>query len=209
MRYRNSKEGVVDDVTLGELISSRRIKHFYRPSEKNWVDIEVGPLRARAVPYRGPERRWPQPPPDEGREAGPEKPRGFFSKFRKHHRPRESQKPTASDYYEWGYQLSNTAQQFGKAARAFAQCIRSDPRHTKAYLQRGMSYERLGNFQQAIEDYGRAIELSPGDAVNYYIRGFAYLRSGMAQEAKKDIRTAAEMGYRLARDYLRHRKDWM
>jgi len=45
VRYRSNREDLVDDVTLNELIVSKKIKQFYRPSEKRWVNIETDPVR--------------------------------------------------------------------------------------------------------------------------------------------------------------------
>ncbi|HOD36632.1 MAG TPA: hypothetical protein PLR20_12625 [Syntrophales bacterium] len=57
VRYRNNREGLVDDVTLNELIVSKKIKQFYRPSEKRWVNIETDPVRRTPRLYSGSERR--------------------------------------------------------------------------------------------------------------------------------------------------------
>jgi len=56
VRYRTGREGLVDDVTLNELIESDRIRQFYRPTEGRWVDIHTGPVRRGVRRYRGPER---------------------------------------------------------------------------------------------------------------------------------------------------------
>ena len=45
VRYRNNREGLVDDVTLNDLIQTGRIRQFYRLSEGRWVDIEKDPVR--------------------------------------------------------------------------------------------------------------------------------------------------------------------
>ena len=65
-----------------------------------------------------------------------------------------------------------------------------------------MSYERINNMQQAIADYSKAIELVPKDAKAYYIRGVLFWRLGKDMEALSDIRISAELGYRLAKDFL-------
>ncbi len=45
VRYRNNREGLVDDVTLNDLIRTGGIRQFYRLSEGRWVDIEIDPVR--------------------------------------------------------------------------------------------------------------------------------------------------------------------
>jgi hypothetical protein len=42
---------------LDQLISLEKITKFYRPSEKRWVTLEVGPIRKGLHPYTGLERR--------------------------------------------------------------------------------------------------------------------------------------------------------
>ncbi len=57
VRYRNHREGVVDDVTLNELIISGKIRQFYRPSKDKWVNIDYDSILMKANGYSGPERR--------------------------------------------------------------------------------------------------------------------------------------------------------
>ena len=45
VRYLNNREGLVDDVTLNDLILTGRIRQFYRLSEGRWVDVEKDPVR--------------------------------------------------------------------------------------------------------------------------------------------------------------------
>jgi hypothetical protein len=42
---------------LDSLIKKDEITHFYRPSEKRWVNIRLDPVRGRGGGYQGPERR--------------------------------------------------------------------------------------------------------------------------------------------------------
>jgi hypothetical protein len=42
---------------LDTLIWKDEISHFYRPSEKRWVDVKCDPIRGRGGRYQGPERR--------------------------------------------------------------------------------------------------------------------------------------------------------
>jgi len=59
VQYRNEKYDYVVPETLDELIMTREITRFYRPSENDWVDVDRSPLRGMAIvmPYIGPERR--------------------------------------------------------------------------------------------------------------------------------------------------------
>ena len=193
VRYRNNREGLVDDVTLNELIIYKKIKQFYRPSEKRWVNIETDPVRRAPCLYNGSERR---------------KRKGVFGEtyrellFR-YLKGKDPKRLTAQEWFEKGFALLFDYGQYEEATRAFACAIRLDPLNARAYLDRGMAYERMGNIEQAIVDYGRAIELLPEDAKAYYIRGLIFRRLGKHPEAKEDLTVAAELGYTQARYILR------
>lgn len=57
--YRNEGHDF-DYVTydrLNTLITQDEITHFFRPSEKKWVNIRLDPVRGSGGGYQGPERR--------------------------------------------------------------------------------------------------------------------------------------------------------
>ena len=88
-----------------------------------------------------------------------------------------------------------------EALRVFTEAIRLDPSNASTYLNRGMAYERINHMQQAIADYSKAIELAPDYAKAYYARGTLlwYLDD---DTSIRDLMKAAELGYRLAKDFL-------
>ena len=88
-----------------------------------------------------------------------------------------------------------------EAIRVFTESIQLDPSNASAYLNRGMAYERINHMQQAIVDYSKAIELAPDYAKAYYARGTLlwYLDDETSTE---DLMKAAELGYRLAKDFF-------
>jgi tetratricopeptide (TPR) repeat protein len=193
VRYRNNREGLVDDVTLNELIVLKKIKQFYRPSEKRWVNIETDPVRRAPRLYNGSDRR-------RRRGVLSETYREIVSRVLKGKDPKRL---TAQEWFEKGFALLFDYGHYEEATRAFACAIRLDPLNARAYLDRGMAYERMGNVEQALADYDRAIRLLPEDAKAYYIRGLTFQRLGKYPEAKQDLTAAAELGYRQARDILR------
>jgi hypothetical protein len=57
--YRANEYGF-DYVTrelLDTLITKDEISHFYRQSERRWIDIRLDPVRGNGGGYQGPERR--------------------------------------------------------------------------------------------------------------------------------------------------------
>jgi tetratricopeptide (TPR) repeat protein len=207
VRYRNNREGLVDDVTLNELILTGRIRQFYRLSEGRWVDIEKDPVRRNVEDQPGFGRRATD---RKREEITPATPRKFLDRLRKPLKAPEPPGPlTARDWFDKGFLLLFTSDDIPGAIRAFATAIRLDPDYARAYLNRGMAYERIGNLQQAVEDFSKAIDLEPEEGKIYYIRGVAHRRLGMAKEALEDLRKAAALGYRSARETLRSmRIDW-
>ena len=190
--YQNNFEGVVDEVTLNELISANKIRKFYRPSESRWVDVNYDLIRIKASSYRGPERRQFRKNKQE------QKPDSLLLRFLK----RKAKPLTAQDWLEQGFALLYNTGNYYEAIRAFALSIQLDPFNAKAYLNRGIAYERMNNAQQAFEDYSRAIQLLPQDAKAYYMRGMLLGHDGKDSEAIADLKTSADLGYKLAIDYL-------
>jgi len=208
VRYRNNREGLVDEVTLNDLIQTGGIRQFYRLSEGRWIDIEIDPVRRSEAGQPGFGRRAT----DKNQELlTPASPKRFLDRLRKTP-PKTPVTPgplTAREWFDQGFLLLFTSDDIPGAIRAFARAIRLDPDYARAYLNRGMAYERIGNLQQAVADFNKAIDLEPEAGKIYYIRGIAHRRLGMAKEALEDLRKAATLGYRSARETLRSmRIDW-
>lgn len=200
--YRNSHEGVVDDITLDELIQSHKVMLFYRPSQDKWIDVEADPVRLRESRYDGPERRASVA---EETEHGEEKPRSLMSRMlRRKRKPAASGRMLTSDeWFEKGFVALHTEDEEEKALRAFAACIRLDPANQRAYFNRGLSYEKVGNLHQAIDDYCKAIDLDPEDAKVHYVCGLARMRLGMDKEGMEDLEKAVSLGYWPAVSFLK------
>ncbi len=193
--YRNGRGGPVDDITLDQLIQSRKITHFYRPSEDRWVDIFVDPVRGRdhAHSAEGLKRRYTDREEDNEKGAREEKSsrpfRGVFTRLAK----RPCRKPlSAKEYLERGLSALRTIDDT-EAARAFALSIRLNPWYQEAYLHRGLVYEAMGNFQQALEDYGMAIALDPKNGKAHHPRGPVLGRSEVTVRAIAGLRRAADL----------------
>ena len=201
--YWNGKEGEVDDVTLNELIRSKRVKQFYRPSEDRWIEVGVDAVRSRETRYKGPERRVPYRKEEQQKET---KPRGLVRRLlwrKKKHAP--PKKLTAGEWFQQGFLIFHGSDDYAGAVRALAQAIQLNPTFQRAFVNRGMVYERIGNAQQAIDDYSRAIQLAPDDAKVYYARGILLRHLGREREAIVDLRKAADLGYRPAINALKSR----
>jgi hypothetical protein len=57
VRYQNNGYDFVPDFMLNELITSLKVKQFYRCSEERWITVGSDPVRGIGGSYSGPERR--------------------------------------------------------------------------------------------------------------------------------------------------------
>ncbi len=114
-------------------------------------------------------------------------------------RKTEEEKPlTAQDWVERGFNLLHSTGDTYEAIRAFASSLELDPSNARAYLNRGMAYERMNNVQKAFEEYSRAIQLLPRDGKLHYIRGMPLWRYGLETEAVEGMKASALLRYRFA-----------
>ncbi len=74
----------------------------------------------------------------------------------------------------------------------YTQAIQSDPSHAKAYYNRGLTHQRLGDAEAAVLDYTEAIQVSNTYAKAYHNRGVARAAIGDRKGAVEDLRTAAK-----------------
>lgn len=126
---------------------------------------------------------------------------------------------TAIEWFERGKQ----AVKFEEAKDAFTKAIEIKPDDALAYYNRGLAYGKLGNHEQAIEDFTKTIELTYAGVYDtsqkkgffplptflnteaYYNRGVAYDKLGNYQQAIKDYQIAARLGNEPAQDFLREK----
>jgi hypothetical protein len=207
VQYQNEREGLVDDITLDELIGSKRISHFYRPSENRWVNVIADPVRSRGdTNGTGFFRRasdWIEK--DQKKDAAEQKPRRLFSTIFKRHKKHVTpeKEVSAQDWIERGLLALRITNNYREAVRAFALSITVSPFYEEAFVNRGIAYEHLGNLQQAVEDYSRAILVNPSNGRFYYLRGLALSRLWMDEDAIRDLKEAANLHYLPAHIYLR------
>jgi len=57
VQYKDLHYDFVNTRTLDKLIADEKLRLFFRPSEKRWVDVLSDPIRVIGGEYVGPERR--------------------------------------------------------------------------------------------------------------------------------------------------------
>lgn len=76
----------------------------------------------------------------------------------------------------------------------FTQAIRLDPNNANTYHARGMAYDQLGRYAEAVADLSCAVSLYPDNAEYYNNRGNAYYAMNKLAEARRDWEKACDMG---------------
>lgn len=64
--------------------------------------------------------------------------------------------------------------------------LAEDPENIQLIRMRGLLYDMLDQYDEAIEDYIRAIKALPNDAVVYYLKSNIHYRKGEFNMAKRD-----------------------
>ena len=92
---------------------------------------------------------------------------------------------TAIEWLEKFYALHRSGKKvdLNQSLSYVNQAIRLDPNLDTAYSLRGGVYEKLGQYQRAIENYSQAIRLNPNDSFDYLLRGAIYEKLGQYQRA--------------------------
>ena len=79
------------------------------------------------------------------------------------------------------------------AVKAFKELIESYPNYIEGYLGLGHAYERLSNYDGAIEAVEKAIKINPDDPLVYTSLSMCYQRKGMIQEAEDAMAKSQEL----------------
>lgn len=69
----------------------------------------------------------------------------------------------------------------------FNQAITLRPDYAEAYLNRGLTYRRLKQYDRAIADYSKVMQLAPRASVPYYNRALAHAQKGDFKRALADV----------------------
>ena len=92
----------------------------------------------------------------------------------------------------------------GNQERAINDCneaIRLDPKYSKAYNNRGLAYQRRGEYDKSIADYSESIRLDAKDAIAFRGRGFASESKGELDKAIADYTEAIRLTPKDAKAY--------
>ena len=91
--------------------------------------------------------------------------------------------------------------------RAYGDAINASDRYTPAYVNRGLAYMQLGQYEKAIDDFSEAIRLEPTRAEHYFKRGVAYEQVGNNEKAADSFASAIELDDKNAARLPPHGQD--
>ena len=111
----------------------------------------------------------------------------------------EQDRLTYWDHFDLAYAAAEKGDH-DTAIREYSLAIDKDPNHPYAYINRGICYHNLKQYEQAIQDYDKAIGLNPNDADTYIARGNSYSNLKQYVRAIQDCDKAIELdpNYALA-----------
>jgi len=90
-----------------------------------------------------------------------------------------------------------------EAINDYNKAIELNPKHSKAYYNRGLAKGELKDYRGAIQDFNKAIELNPNYAKAYYNRGIAKILLGQEDNGCLDLSKAGELGYAEAYEAIK------
>lgn len=77
--------------------------------------------------------------------------------------------------------------------QSLSRTISENPKSAKSIFLRGTSYEKIGDYTQAIDDYTATLRLDATNAAAYHNRGKLYKEIGQVKAAIDDLRQAAQL----------------
>ena len=70
--------------------------------------------------------------------------------------------------------------------------LKSDPTNLHYLHNRGICYQKIHEYQKAVNDFSEEIKLSPSCPTSYFIRGYCYDSMGELELAIKDYSAALQ-----------------
>lgn len=77
--------------------------------------------------------------------------------------------------------------------RMIQEAIQNNPNDPQPYLQRGLAYNHLEEYDKALADFAKVIELDPNNVDAYNFRGTMYFRLGDYERALADYNEAMKL----------------
>ena len=91
---------------------------------------------------------------------------------------------------EYYFYLGLVSEDLKEKADFYTKAIKNNPNYMDAYINRGLVYNELGEYEKSIQDYNKAIELDSKCALAYNNRGYTKFKQDDYEGALKDYNKA-------------------
>jgi len=109
----------------------------------------------------------------------------------------------ANMYFFRGQMYGKYQQEDAKAIKDYTKAIELQPKFSRAYLNRALSYSMMKEHDKAIADYNKMVELRPADLkVIINNRANQYFEKGDYAKAWADVDKAKELGVKLDEELI-------
>ncbi len=109
----------------------------------------------------------------------------------------------ANMYFFRGQMYGKYQQEDAKAIKDYTKAIELQPKFSRAYLNRALSYSMLKEHDKAIADYNKMVELRPADLkVIIDNRARQYLEKGDYTRTWADVDKAKELGVNIDKELI-------
>jgi tetratricopeptide (TPR) repeat protein len=109
----------------------------------------------------------------------------------------------ANMYFFRGQMYGKYQQEDAKAIKDYTKAIELQPKFSRAYLNRALSYSMLKEHDKAIADYNKMVELRPADLkVIIDSRAEQYFEKGDYTKAWADVEKAKELGVNIDKQLI-------
>ena len=95
-------------------------------------------------------------------------------------------------YFERGYISRYFAKKLMPAINDFSKVIELSPQDSTAYIERGLAYLGIGDFERAIEDFTNGIKYDPHNSIAFRERGRCYKELKEYETAVADFKRSLE-----------------
>lgn len=90
-----------------------------------------------------------------------------------------------------------------ESIKEFSKCIESSPSDYKAFYNRGVLYNHVGEFEKAILDYDESLKINNQNDYAYFNRGLSKLNLDKIDESLNDFKRAITINKNLFQAYFK------
>jgi len=100
----------------------------------------------------------------------------------------------AKAYYNKGVLLEQNMNNISEAEKAYPQCVKQDPGHTRAWSNLGNALASADRYEEALNAYEQSLALVPGETIPLFGKAYALNRLGRFQESLPILKSIEQDG---------------